>query len=47
MVKIIEFFYDMDYGIITMGVIGLGLSKKKSNQLELRIKKEIDKFFED
>jgi len=46
MAKIIEFYYDKDYGITTIKTLGLGYSKKKTEQLERHIKKAIDNFLE-
>jgi len=40
----IKIFYELDYGIFTIKTNNLGLSKTKFNQLEGKIKREIDKF---
>jgi hypothetical protein len=42
--KRIEIFYDLNYGIFTIKTSNLDISKTKLNQLEKKIKREIDSF---
>ena len=42
----IELFYDVSYGIFTLRVKDLGLSKTKFNQLKRKLKGTIDDFLD-
>lgn len=47
MVKKIEIFYDLDYGLFTLKTAELSLSHTKLNRLHNKIKREIDKFLKE